>query len=63
MPLEVRQYSDLVQHIKEPQHGIYYLLFEFLFFFFWERELRPCLIPEVICSVLSVSVLYHFVAL
>ncbi len=49
----IRQYSDLSQHIKEPQNGIYCL--NFLNYHILKR--RPCFIPEVMCSVLSVSVL------
>ncbi len=49
---ELRQYSDLSRHIKEPQNSIY------CFNFFKKlRVLRPCFIPEVTCSVFSVSVL------
>ncbi len=52
MPLELRQYSDLSQHIKEPQNGIYCLNF-------LQNDtilkLTPCFIPNVTCSVLSVG--------
>ncbi len=48
--LELRCYSDLSRHIKEPQNDIYRLNFlknENI----W--KLRPCFIPEVTCFVFS----------
>ncbi len=55
--LELRCYSDLSQHIKEPQNSIYCLNF-FKNDKIWKlRVLRPCFIPEAACSVFSVSVL------
>ncbi len=50
----IRQYSDLSQHIKEPQNVIYCLNFCKNYHIL---KRRPCFIPEVTCSVLSVSVL------
>ncbi len=52
MLLELRHYSDLSRHIKEPQNGIYCL-------YFLKNDkiwkLRPCFVET--CSVLSVGVL------
>ncbi len=47
MLLELRQYSDLSRHIKEPQNCIYCLIL----------KKRPCFIPEVTYSVFSVGAL------
>ncbi len=54
--LELRRYSDLSQHIKEPHNGIYCLNF----FFFLKTNLKACFIAEVTRSVLSVGALSVF---
>ncbi len=54
MPLELGRNSDLSRHIKEPQNGIYCLNF-LQNDKIW--KLRPCFIPEVTCSVLTVGML------
>ncbi len=54
MSVELRHYSNLSRHIKEPQNSIYCLNF-------LQNDknwkLRLCFIPKVTCSVLSVGVL------
>ncbi len=53
MPLELRHYSDLPRHIKEPQSGIYCLNF-LKMFTIWNQ--RPCFISEVTFTVTVLSV-------
>ncbi len=53
VPLELRRYSDLSQHIKEP-HIKCYLLFQFLTKKKTKIESRLYFIPKVTCSVFSV---------
>ncbi len=58
--LELRQYSDLSRHIKEPQSGIYCLNF-FKKDKIW--KLRPCFIPKATCCCqfpLCSTILYIF---
>ncbi len=52
VPLELRHYSDLSRHIKEPQNGIYCLNFLKKVTIL---KLRLCFIPKVSYYVLSVG--------
>ncbi len=54
VPLELKRYRDLSRHFKVPQNSIYCLHF-LKNYKIWKR--RPCFIPQVTCSVLSVGVL------